>query len=850
VTKLALRGLLTRKMRSFLTGFAVVIGVAFVVGTLVFTATIDESFKNLFERAQKGVDVSVTAAQPVKAQFSIPPTMPADTLEKVKATSGVNAAEGNIGFQFGIFLDKKGEPMVSNGPPTILTNAGTEDVFNSLEYDDDGRAPENANEVVIDKRTAKQHDFKKGDKITISGAAPAKQFTISGVATLGGSESLAGSRFGAFTVEEAHRMAGYDGWDSISVSTDDPNEVKAALQRELGSNFEVQTGEEAAESQAQDLSDALGIIRTALLVFAGVALLVGGFLIFNTFTVTVAQRTKEFALLRVIGASRRQVMRSMLLETFFVGLLASIVGVLVGLLVAPMLAAIMRAGGLDLGTTGIVISPSTVIIGLVVGLVATMISGFVPARRATRVEPVAAMRDSVTPGLGHLRKRRIVGSLGLMGLGLLTLFYGLFGGIANDSAAAAIVGLGAVLMMFGFAFVAPLLVRPLARVLGAPLVRWQGLTGMLARENAMRQPQRTAVTAAALMIGLALVVMVAILASSLKGGTGRAIDDQYRAALIVQNQDGFSPIPIKSTDTVASLPGVEVVSPTKLALGQAKGDNTATAVTGFDPKTIGAVRELKWVDGDASTLSGMTDSDVIVESDWAEGRKLNVGDTVQFTTPTGKQADYKIAGTFSAQAGLTMNVILTNAALTTDWGSKDIQQVLAGTAPGADDEKLQQSAEKALKQFPSTEAFTKDGFKEKNDQQIQSLINLIYGLLALSVIVALLGIVNTLALSVHERTRELGMLRAVGMSRRQVRRMVRAESVITAGIGAILGITLGIVFAAVISRPLAEQGLVFILPIFTLIIFFVFAALAGVLAAIPPARRAAKVDVLRAVTTE
>jgi putative ABC transport system permease protein len=850
VTKLALRGLLTRKLRSVLTGFAVVIGVAFVVGTLVFTATIDESFKNLFERASKGVDVSITAAQPVKAQFSIPPTMPADTLEKVKAIDGVDAAEGNVGFQFGIFLDKEGEPMVSNGPPTILTNVGTEDVFNALEYDDDGRAPENADEVVIDKRTAKQHDFKKGDKITISGAAPAKQFTISGVATLGGSESLAGSRFGAFTVEEAHRMAGYDGWDSISVSTDDPQDVKAALQRELGRNFEVQTGEEAAESQANDLSDALGIIRTALLVFAGVALLVGGFLIFNTFTVTVAQRTKEFALLRVIGASRRQVMRSMLLETFFVGLIASIVGVLAGLLVAPMLAAIMRAGGLDLGTTGIVITPSTVIVGLVVGLVATMISGFVPARRATRVEPVAAMRESVTPGLGHLRKRRIIGSFALIGLGLLTLFYGLFGGIDNDGAAAAIIGFGAVLMMFGFAFLAPLLVRPLAHALGAPLVRWQGLTGMLARENAMRQPQRTAVTAAALMIGLALVVMVAILASSLKGGTGKAIDEQYRAALIVQNQDGFSPIPLKSADTVAALPGVDTVSPTRLALGKAKGDSSATAVTGIDPKTIGAVRELKWVDGDASTLSGMTDGDVVVESDWAAGRDLAVGDTVQFTTPTGKRNDYKITGTFSAQAGLTMNVILTNDTLAADWGSKDIQQVLAAATPGTDDEQLQESAAKALKQFPSTEAFTKDGFKEFNDQQIQGLINLIYGLLALSVIVALLGIVNTLALSVHERTRELGMLRAVGMSRKQVRRMVRAESVITAGIGAILGITLGIVFAAVISRPLAEQGLVFILPVFTLIVFFVFAAIAGVLAAIPPARRAAKVDVLRAVTTE
>jgi putative ABC transport system permease protein len=852
VTKLALRGLLSRKLRSVLTGFAVVIGVAFVVGTLVFTATIDESFKNLFERTQKGVDVSVQAAQPVKAQFSIPPTMPADTLEKVSSVDGVDVAEGNVGFQFGLILDKDGEPIVGNGPPTIVVNVGTEDVFSVLEYEGGGGPPENDNEVVLDKGTADRYDFKVGDPVTISGASPAKQYTISGVATVGGSDSLGGSRLVAFTEAEAHRVAGYDGWDSISISTGGGNadEVKAAVQRELGRNFEVRTGEEAAEQQAQDLSDALGFIRIALLIFAGVALLVGGFLIFNTFTVTVAQRTKEFALLRVIGASRRQVMRSMMLETFFVGLIASIIGVVVGLGVAPGLAALMKAGGIDLGTTGIVISPSTVVIGLVIGLVATMVAGFVPARRATRVEPVAAMRDSVTPGLGHLRMRRIIGSAVLIGLGLVLLFYGLFGGIASDGLAAGIVGFGAVLMMFGFAFLAPLLVRPLARGLGAPLVRIQGLTGTLARENAMRQPQRTAVTAAALMIGLALVVMVAIFAASLSGSSGKVIDDQYKAALIVQNQDGFSPIPVKAAETVASVSGVASVSPTRLAIGKAKGDSGVTAVTGFDPSTIGAVRTLKWVDGDASTLSSMTDSDVVVESDWAEGHDLAVGNTAQFTTPTGKQEGYKIVGTFSSQAGLTTNVILTNAALERDWGSKDIQTVLAAADPGINPDQLQASAAKALDQFPSAEALTKEGYKENQAAAINSLLNLVYGLLALSVIVALLGIVNTLALSVHERTRELGMLRAVGMSRAQVRGMIRSESVITAGIGAILGIVLGIVFAAVISRPLAEQGFVFILPFVTLIVFFVFAAIAGVVAAIPPARRASKVDVLRAVTTE
>jgi putative ABC transport system permease protein len=271
---------------------------------------------------------------------------------------------------------------------------------------------------------------------------------------------------------------------------------------------------------------------------------------------------------------------------------------------------------------------------------------------------------------------------------------------------------------------------------------------------------------------------------------------------------------------------------------------------GFDPATIGAVRKLEWVEGDASTLSGMTDGDAVVESDWAAGRDLAVGDSVRFTTPTGKQESYEIAGTFSSQAGLTTNVILTNATLERSWGSKDLWNILASTDEGATPDQVQRAAASALQEFPSTEALTKEGYKDSQTDAIQGLLGLVYGLLALSVIVALLGIVNTLALSVHERTRELGMLRAVGMSRRQVRRMVRSESVITAGIGAILGIVLGTVFALVVSRPLAEQGFVFVLPIGTLIVFFVLAAIAGVLAAIPPARRASKVDVLRAVTTE
>jgi putative ABC transport system permease protein len=687
--------------------------------------------------------------------------------------------------------------------------------------------------------------------VTVQGDAPAKQYKVSGVATLGDRDSLGGSRLVVMTLPEAQRQTGHDGYDSISVATGDPNGVKASLKRELGKDFNVRTGKEAAEQQAQDLSDALGFLRTALLVFAGVALLVGGFLIFNTFSVTVAQRTKELALLRVIGASRRQVLRSILLETFIVGVVASILGILVGFALAPALAGLLKAFGIDLGTQGLVIKGSTVIIGLLVGVIATMVSGFVPARRATRVAPVAAMRDSVTPGAGRLRRRRVVVAILLEVVGVLVVFAGLFGGTGSSGGDAALLGLGMLLMIFGVAVIAPVLVQPLARAIGKPLASYQGLTGVLARENAIRQPQRTAVTAAALMVGLALVVFVTIFAAGLKGSISHVIDRQITAKLIVQNQDGFSPIPAQVADSVKQVPGVEQVSPIRFEPAVVRGKSGTINANGVDPATIGSVLTLKWDQGDAKTLSSLQDDQVLLDKDFAKTHgDLKVGSTLELTTPPGKAVDYKVSGIFKNQAGLTAPVIVTDASMERDWASKQIQWLWATASPGTNQDQLAAAAGTALKAFPSTDALSIDQFKKKSEEGLNGLLGLVFALLALSVLIALLGIVNTLALSVHERTRELGMLRAVGMSRRQVRRMVRGESVITAVIGAVLGTVLGIAFAVIVSRPLADQGFVFEVPYISLIIFFILAAIAGVLAAIPPARRAAKVDVLRAVTTE
>jgi putative ABC transport system permease protein len=847
--KVALKGLATRKLRAFLTGFAVVLGVAFVAGTFVFTDTIDASFRDLFERVSKGTDVSVQSRQAVDAAFEQPPTMPADTLQRVESVDGVEEAFGSVSWDVTL-LDRDGEPIVSNGPPTLAVTAPPER-FDPFEFTEGG-PPETADEVALDKSTSDKYDFHEGDTVTVSGATPAKEYTVSGVAKLGEANNLAGARMVEMILPEAQRVTGHDGFDDISVAAEggtSPEELKAAIARTLGSDFAVRTGEEQVDKTVGDFADAFAPIRTSLLVFAGVSVLVGGFLIFNTFNITVAQRMREIGLLRTIGASRRQVMRSVLTESLAIGLVASIVGLFVGLLIAVALRALFKALGIELGATALQLEPRTIVAGLAVGLIATLVSGWIPARRATRIEPMAALRDAEAGGGGHLRRRRVVGAALLALTGIAVMLYALFGDVGSDNATASAIGLGAVLLMFGFALVAATLVRPMAGALGKPLERLQGLTGRLARENAQRQPQRTATTASALMIGVALVVFVAIFAAGAKATIDQTLDKQVRAAGIVTHQNGFNPLPDGVVDALRDVDGVAAVSPIRIEPGKLASDGKTVQINGVDPATVGEALSLEWTDGSNAALSQLGDGDVIVNEDFADAHDLAVGDDVGLITPRGKEVSYRVAAVYDASS-LLGQLTITDAAMVSDWESKDVFYAFVLSDPGTDATALKQAEEAALQGFPTAKPQTIQDFKNEQYKGIDTSVALIYLLLALSVIVALLGVINTLALSVHERTRELGMLRAVGMSRRQVRRMIRGESVITAGIGAVLGIVLGILFALIVSRPLAKNGFVFELPIITLIAVFVVAAIAGVAAAIQPARRAAKVDVLRAVTTE
>jgi putative ABC transport system permease protein len=849
--RVALKGLLARKLRTVLTGFAVVIGVAFVAGTFVFTDTIDASFKDLFERVQRGVDVSIQQKQAVEQDFGVPPTMPADALERVQAVDGVEEAAGFVSYDRASLLDEQGEPILSNGPPTIIVTPGPER-FDPFDYTEGG-PPESDDEVVLDKATADKYGWGEGDSVTVVGRTPAEEYTISGVATLGESENFGGSRLVAMTLPEAQRVSGHDGYDDISVAAEDgtsPEELKAAIAAELGPGYSVLTGEEQAEKNASDLSDALGFIRTALLVFAGVAVLVGGFLIFNTFNVTVAQRTREFALLRTLGASRAQVMRSVLLETAVVGLIASVLGVAAGLLVAPALRELMAAAGIELATTDMQLQARTVIVGLVVGIIATIVSGFVPARRATRVEPVAAMREADTPGGGKLRRRRIVAAVALALLGVVVMLFSLFADFPSANAQASTLGLGAVVTMFGFALVAATLVRPLSGVIGRPIERLRGLTGRLARENARRQPQRTATTASALMIGVALIVFVAVFAAGVRATIDEGIDGQVRADGIVTHEDGFSPLPQGVVEELESAGEVAAVSRVRFETGVLLGDGKNQMVNGVDPATATDALSLEWEAGSDETLAGLGDREIVLTDGFASQHDLGVGDDVGFRTPADEEVTYRVAGVYVAGAGVLSAPLVSNASLERDWDAKDVAFALTLASSGTTPAELERAEESALQGFPTADPQTLDDFKDRQNQQVNGLVGLIYTLLSLSILVALVGVVNTLALSVHERTRELGMLRAVGMARSQVRAMVRAESVITAAIGTVLGIVLGLAFAAIVSRPLADQGFVFELPIVALVLVVVLSLLAGVLAAWAPARRAARVDVLKAVTTE
>ncbi|HEY8865413.1 MAG TPA: ABC transporter permease, partial [Solirubrobacteraceae bacterium] len=552
------------------------------------------------------------------------------------------------------------------------------------------------------------------------------------------------------TLRQAQQLTGNEGKLQTIDATTEPGvtaqQLKARIRAVLPKSVDVRTGKEQAKKQSGDIRDHLGFLRVALLAFAGVAVFVGGFTIFNTFSITVAQRKREFAMLRTLGASRRQVLTAVVAEALMIGLIASALGLLAGIGYSKGIRGLFVAFGIDLPSSGTVVAARTVVVSMLVGVIVTLAASLGPSLRATRVAPLEALRE----GMGSTRRRsgRITGLAGgLCVLGVALMAYGLFG-VSDSSSALSLIGLGAVVVFLGAAILSPLLVRPLASAAGAPLVRFRGLPGQLARENAMRNPGRTAITAAALMVGLALVTFVSVFAEGLKAGIGNTIDRNFRGDFVMQNTNGFEPIPAAAAESVARLPGVAIVSPWRTSVGKIQGAPGTHQATGLDPATANQVLSLEWKQGSPQTLASLGPNDTVVDKGFADQEKIKLGDVLKVTTPTGAHVALKVKGTVKDNANFLGDFIVTLPTLTQRFGEKRDAIAVVKLAKGADVNAVRKRIDAILtSKFPTTESLNQHELKKKQASNLNQLLALVYALLSLAVIVSVFGIVNTLVLT-------------------------------------------------------------------------------------------------------
>jgi putative ABC transport system permease protein len=852
LTSLGLKSLWARKVRALATTFAVVLGVAFVAGSYVLTDTIFAAFDEIFDESLSGTSVVVTAENPVKQENGETPTVAASLLPTVQKTKGVRLAAGAI-FTPGAFFDQEGEKIGAKFAPKFISSTlpgGLE----SLNYVD-GHRPRGPREASIDLAAAEDSDLKLGGTIELIGQGRAQKFRLVGFTKLG-SASFGGASIAQVTLPVAQRLTHKQGrFDQISVAARQgvaPETLKRRIARKMPSGVKVETAKENADRASEEIRENLGFLKTFLLVFGFIAVFVGSFLIFNTFSITVAQRISEFGMLRTLGASRRQILTSVLVEAAAIGLLGALLGIGGGFVLAKLINVIFEAVGADLPTTSLQLASRTVVVSLVVGLLVTMVSSLVPALRATRVPPIAALH-AFSPA--PTRRRRLVYlalSILLAVAGVAMVLAGLLGS-GGAGQRAALMGGGAVVVVFAVSIFSPRLVPPLATVAGWPLERVRRLTGRLARENAQRNPGRTAITAAALMIGLALVAFVTVFAAGLKSTVAKVVDENFAGGLVIQNSDGFSPIPNGAARAARKVPGVELVATIRGA--QAKvvegGAPAGTVQVNAPTRDIGEAVNIEWKKGGPSALRGLGDREAIVSDDFASSHGLELGDSFELLTQARAHPRFKVVGEFESKLGVLGSVLVTQGVMARDFAQTQDLFDFVKVEEGANEPKVQALLTVGSERlFPVTEVLNQGELKEEREEQIDGLVKLVFALLAFAILISIFGIANTLALSIHERTRELGMLRAIGMSRRQVRTMIRYEAVITALIGAILGMVLGIVFATLIAQPLKDEGFTLSYPIGSLALLLVFAAVVGVIAAVWPARRASRLDVLQSLQYE
>ena len=857
--KVALRGLAGRKLRAVLTGIAIVLGVAMISGTYILTDTVQSAFTNLFTESYAGTDAVVTGrGLDISIEGEKPPDPPVDAslLDVVRGVDGVALAAGSVADEESTkILNSDGKPVNSEGWPTLGFGIDTSPQyarFNPLNLLE-GTWARSDDEVVIDAGTVDKEGWKVGDSVDITTLEPKQAFKLVGVAKYGNIDSLGGLSFAVFTIPAAQKLMGREGqYDAISVAAKDgvsEDGLVAAIAPALPESAQVVSATAEAEEQTDEVSEFTKFFRYFLLAFAAVALFVGAFVIFNTFSITVAQRTREFATLRTIGASRRQVLGSVILESLVIGFLASVVGLALGVVLAEGIQALFKSLGADFPTADRVFATRTVVVSLAVGMGITLLAGLFPAIRATRVPPIAAVREGATLPRGRFHRFTpwvagivVLGSLLLLARAMFTDELG------TGDRLLSIAG-GVLLLFLGVAMLASNLVAPIARVVGLPARRAGGVAGRLASGNAVRSPARTAATAAALMIGIALVAFIATLTNGMKASNREAIEAQVAADYVVTSLDGYSPFVAAAGDALASSPVPEVVTSVRSDAGQVNGGSAE--VGGIEPDTISKAYVFEWKDGDDGVLTTLGTTNAVVSSNWADDHDVGVGDKLTIRSTANRTADVTVVGTFEPPPfyPLLESVNVSTELFDRLYDRPRNRWTWANVAGDPNDEN-RAAMEEAIAGYPETQLETREEWINREDADFNEFITFLYVMLTLAVFVSIFGMINTLVLSVYERTREIGMLRAIGMTRRQVRRMIRQESIITALIGAAIGLPLGIFLAALVNRALSQFEVRFAIPWGQLIVLTIVAIVIGILAAIMPARRAAKLNPLEAIAYE
>jgi putative ABC transport system permease protein len=883
--RVALKGLAGRKLRAVLTAFAIVLGVAMVSGTYVLTDTIKKGFDTIFTVSYQNADAVVsgkTAFGDVNNNTTAP-TVPESLLTKIKALPGVQDAVGGVEYDQTHLVGRNGKSISTGGAPNLGFSINPRDqLFNPLKLVS-GRWPVASDEIAIDKATASKHNYDVGQQIGVSVHGPTKPFKIVGIAELGGVATIGGATIAIFDLPTAQKLfQKQNQLDQIRVSktaTMTTPKLISEIRSILPPTAQVKTGEQQAKSDASDTTSFLTFLQDFLLAFGFVALFVGAFVIVNTLSITIAQRTRELATLRTIGATRNQVLGSVLLESLVIGVLASVIGLFLGLLLAKGMDALFAAAGIDLPKTGTVFATRTVVVSLAIGIIVTLLASLWPAYRSTRVPPIAAVREgAVLPRMRFARYAPIAAVV-VVAIGLAGILGGALGIVFSGGLRLVALGVGVLLIFVGVAIVAPSLVKPLTRATD-PIATWAVVilaiivypitlliwlimrpfrkrpafprvlpdktSNDLAERNAQRTPTRTAMAAAALMIGLALVTFVAVLAAGLKSSFESAVKQQFSADYALTSQNGFTPTDISSVVAVRKLPQVTVAAGVRA--GRGKDFGKQFDLTAVDPG-ISKVLTVPWKDGSQQTLETLGATGAVVSDSFAKKHNLVVGSALNVLTPYDRTIPLRVAGIFKVPKGGSPFGAVTTSAATFDRNYPNPQNVFTlininGGVTPANTALLG----KTLKTFPDAKIQTEKQFEHSQEQGINILLNLLFVLLGLSIVISIFGIVNTLVLTVFERTRELGMLRAVGMTQVQVRRMIRHESVVTSLIGAALGLPIGIALAALIGQTIGF--FVFSLPIGQLIVFLVAAVIAGIVAAIFPARRAARLNVLQALQYE